>query len=129
MYLVTRLAAMYRDDPALALALARARGLCEEPGMAAMAQGAMGGGARAAAVALATKAADFLQRSSQVAAVLELDGSSGIKGYRVGRFLERWEEYITRPCTSRRRFPSRCDALQTARPMIFCKRAAELAAR
>ena len=74
--LVTRLAAMYRDDAALAPALARARGLREEPGMAAMPQGmggGGGGGGRGAAVALATKAAEFLQRSSQVA-VLEMGG-------------------------------------------------------
>lgn len=75
--LVARLEAMYRSDPALAQALARARGLRETPGMAAnpaaggMA-GALGGGGRAA-VTLATKAAEFLQRGSQVA-VLEMGG-------------------------------------------------------
>ena len=70
--LVTRLAAMYQGDPALAQALARARGLRDEPGMATTPAGA-GGGSRGAAVALATKAADFLQRNSQIA-VLEMGG-------------------------------------------------------
>ena len=70
--LVGRLEAMYRNDPALAQALARARGLRDEPGMAANPQG-MGGGGRGAAVALARKAADFLQRGSQVA-VMEMGG-------------------------------------------------------
>ena len=77
--LVTRLASMYQGDAALSQALARARGLREEPGMAATPAGmgggggGGGGGGRGAAVALATKAADFLQRSSQVA-VLEMGG-------------------------------------------------------
>lgn len=74
--LVARLEAMYRNDPALAQALARARGLREEPGMAAnpQAQGGMGGGGgRGAAVTLARKAAEFLQRGSQVA-VMEIGG-------------------------------------------------------
>ena len=72
--LVSRLAAMYQGDAALSQALARARGLREEPGMAATPAGmGGGGGGRGAAVALATKAADFLQRSSQVA-VLEMGG-------------------------------------------------------
>ena len=73
--LVARLALMYRGDTALAQALARARGLRETPGMAAnpgMGSGAPAGGARAA-ITLATKAADFLQRGSQVA-VLEMGG-------------------------------------------------------
>ncbi|MBL8286982.1 MAG: DUF1501 domain-containing protein [Rubrivivax sp.] len=75
--LVARLEVMYRGDPALAQALARARGLHETPGMAANptgmgALGGLGGGARAA-VTLATKAAEFLQRGSQVA-VLEMGG-------------------------------------------------------
>lgn len=73
--LVARLELMYRSDPALAQALARARGLRATPGMAAnptgMGPGA-GGGARAAML-LATKAAEFLRRGSQVA-VLELGG-------------------------------------------------------
>jgi uncharacterized protein (DUF1501 family) len=75
MDLVARLEAMYRNDPALAQALARARGLREEPGMAANPpmQPGGGGGGRAAAVGLATKAADFLQRGSQVA-VMEMGG-------------------------------------------------------
>jgi uncharacterized protein (DUF1501 family) len=73
--LVARLASMYRDDPALAPALARARGLREDPGMAAMPQGLVGGGggSRGVAITLATRAAEFLQRSSQVA-VLEMGG-------------------------------------------------------
>ena len=75
--LVARLEMLYRNDPALAQALARARGLREEPGMAANVQGmpagANGGGGRGAAIALARKAAEFLQRGSQVA-VLEMGG-------------------------------------------------------
>jgi uncharacterized protein (DUF1501 family) len=71
--LVSRLELMYRSDPALAQALARARGLREEPGMAANPLMQPGGGGRAAAVGLATKAAEFLQRGSQVA-VLEMGG-------------------------------------------------------
>ena len=73
--LVARLEALYRNDPALAQALARARSLRTEPGMAANmpAQPGMAGGGRGAAVALARKAADFLQRGSQVA-VMELGG-------------------------------------------------------
>ena len=83
--LVARLQTMYRNDPALAQALARARGLRDEPGLAAN-PAAMAGvgnnpgnnpgnnaGGRGAAVALARKAAEFLQRGSQVA-VLELGG-------------------------------------------------------
>ncbi|MBI5716270.1 MAG: DUF1501 domain-containing protein [Burkholderiales bacterium] len=79
--LVARLEVMYRGDAALAQALARARGLREVPGMAANPSGmggpgamrsSLGGGARAA-VTLATKAAEFLQRGSQVA-VLEMGG-------------------------------------------------------
>ena len=74
--LVARLAQMYRQDPALAQALARAQGLRAQSGMAANpsmpgAPGAYGGGR--AAVALATKAADFLQRGSRVA-VMDLGG-------------------------------------------------------
>jgi uncharacterized protein (DUF1501 family) len=69
--LVTRLEAMYRGDPQLAGALARARGLREEASMAANPAG-MGGG-RSAAIGLARKAAEFLQRTSQVA-VLEMGG-------------------------------------------------------
>lgn len=72
--LVARLESMYRNDPALSQALVRARGLRAEPGMAANPQ-AMGGagGGRGAALTLARKAADFLQRGSQVA-VMELGG-------------------------------------------------------
>lgn len=73
--LVARLEQLYRADPALAQALARARGLREEPGMAANMPMQPGGpaGPRAAVVALARKAADFLQRGSQVA-VLDMGG-------------------------------------------------------
>jgi len=71
--LVQRLAALYRNDPALAQALGRARGLRDEPGMAANPVGMGGGGGRGAALTLARKAAEFMQRGSQVA-VLELGG-------------------------------------------------------
>jgi uncharacterized protein (DUF1501 family) len=70
--LVARLEVMYRGDAALAQALARARGLRESPGMAAN-PGGMGGGGARAVIALASKAADFLQRGSQVA-VLDMGG-------------------------------------------------------
>jgi uncharacterized protein (DUF1501 family) len=76
MDLVARLETLYRSDPVLAQALARARGLHDEPGMAGKPPGmatAMGAGRNAAFVALANKAAEFLQRGSQVA-VLELGG-------------------------------------------------------
>lgn len=69
--LVARLEAMYANDPALAQALARARGLRDDPGRAANMERT--GGGRGAAVALARKAAEFLQRGSQVA-VLEMGG-------------------------------------------------------
>ncbi len=77
--LVARLQLMYRQDPELGLALARAKGLRDEPGMAAnmpaevAAANASTPAARFAAVGLARKAADFLQRGSQVA-VLEMGG-------------------------------------------------------
>jgi uncharacterized protein (DUF1501 family) len=80
--LVARLEAMYRGDPALAQALARARGLRDDPAMAGsgaagMTTGAAGGGGvpggKGAAVALARQAAEFLQRGAQVA-VLEMGG-------------------------------------------------------
>ena len=74
--LVARLEAMYRSDPALAQALARARSLRQEPGMAANPQalgGMTGGAGRGGAVTLARKAAEFLQRGSQVA-VMEIGG-------------------------------------------------------
>lgn len=72
--LVQRLESMYRNDPALAQALARARALRELPGMGANPQSMAGSGpGRRAAVALATKAAEFLQRGTQVA-VMELGG-------------------------------------------------------
>ena len=73
--LVARLEAMYRGDAELSQALARARGLREDAGMAANTPDKAGGNAygRKAAVALATKAAEFLQRGSQVA-VLDMGG-------------------------------------------------------
>ena len=72
--LVSRLESMYRNDPALAQALARARALHEEPGMGANPQAMAGNGNnRRAAVTLATKAAEFLQRGTQVA-VMEMGG-------------------------------------------------------
>ncbi len=75
--LVARLALIYQNDPALAQALAKARGLREDPSMAANPAGMGGmagpGGGRGAAVALARKAAEFLQRGSQVA-VLDMGG-------------------------------------------------------
>jgi uncharacterized protein (DUF1501 family) len=72
--LVARLESMYRNDPALAQALARARGLRDEPGMGANPPAmAGGGGNRGQAVTLARKAAEFLQAGAQVA-VLEIGG-------------------------------------------------------
>ncbi len=72
--LVARLEQLYRDDAALAQALARARGLRDQPGLADNPQAmAREGGGRGAARALAAKAAEFLQRGSQVA-VMELGG-------------------------------------------------------
>jgi uncharacterized protein (DUF1501 family) len=77
--LVSRVETLYRNDPVLAQALARARGLRDEPGMVSNPQamlgagGAPGGGRNGAFIALANKAAEFLQRGSQVA-VLELGG-------------------------------------------------------
>lgn len=70
--LVTRLEQLYRTDPALAQALRRARMLREDGATVAMDRPAAGG-PRNAAVVLAQRAADFLQRGSQVA-VLELGG-------------------------------------------------------
>ena len=71
--LVSRLESLYRNDATLAQALNRARTLRAEPGMAANPQNSMGGGGRGAAVLLARKAAEFLQRGSQVA-VMEMGG-------------------------------------------------------
>jgi uncharacterized protein (DUF1501 family) len=74
--LVARLASMWRADPALAGALARAQGLREDPAMAdatGAAGMAAGGGGRRAAIGLASKAAEFIQRGSTVA-VLEIGG-------------------------------------------------------
>jgi uncharacterized protein (DUF1501 family) len=76
MDLVARLELLYRADPGLAQALARARGLRVEPGMASnmsAVPGATAPAGRTAAVALARKAADFLHRGSHVA-VMELGG-------------------------------------------------------
>jgi uncharacterized protein (DUF1501 family) len=70
--LLARLQTMYRNDPALAQALERARGLRADAGMD-MSERAMPGAGRGAAVALARKAAEFVQRGTQVA-VLELGG-------------------------------------------------------
>lgn len=70
--LVARLQAMYAADPALAQALERARGLRSEPGMPADGMAGVPRG-RGAVVELARRAADFLQRGTQVA-VLELGG-------------------------------------------------------
>ncbi len=72
--LVARLSTMWQGDAPLATALARARGLRDDPDMAGMSLGGMAtGGGRRAAVALAGKAAEFLQRGSTVA-VLEIGG-------------------------------------------------------
>lgn len=74
--LVARLELLYRADPALAQALARARGLrAEMDGAAGMAtpRGAPGGPGRNLPVTLARKAAEFLQQGAQVA-VLEIGG-------------------------------------------------------
>jgi uncharacterized protein (DUF1501 family) len=70
--LVARLQAMYAPDPALAQALERARGLRDDPAMPADGMAGPGRG-RAGIVALAQRAAEFLQRGTQVA-VLELGG-------------------------------------------------------
>ena len=77
--LVARLEQLYLADPALAQALARAKGLRGEPAMAANAASGMagmaGGGGRGAAVALARKAAEFISApGGPQAAVLEMNG-------------------------------------------------------
>ncbi len=77
--LVTRLEAMYRNDPALGQALLRARDLRRSPEMAAaMNEGMAGpgtGSARGGAVALARKAAELLAApGGATVAVLELGG-------------------------------------------------------
>jgi len=75
--LVTRLEAMYRNDPALGQALLRARDLRRSPEMAAaMNDGMAGPGAgRGGAVALARKAAELLAApQGATVAVLELGG-------------------------------------------------------
>jgi uncharacterized protein (DUF1501 family) len=78
--LVNRLAELWQTDPALATALARARGLREDPAMAGamtapmpagMAAGPWAG--RRAAIGLAARAAEFLQRGATVA-VLDMPG-------------------------------------------------------
>jgi uncharacterized protein (DUF1501 family) len=73
--LVARLATMWQAEPTLAAALARARGLRDDPDMAGMSLNAAGGagGGRRAAITLAGKAAEFLQRGATVA-VLEMGG-------------------------------------------------------
>jgi uncharacterized protein (DUF1501 family) len=71
--LVQRLAGLYRNDPALAQALTRARAIRDEPGMAANPTNMPGPGPGRAAIGLARKAGEFLQRGSMVA-VLELGG-------------------------------------------------------
>lgn len=70
--LLARLETLYLADPQLGQALARARSLRAEPGMAGDLPTRAGGG-RPAALTLAGKAAEFLQRGSQVA-VLEMGG-------------------------------------------------------
>ena len=74
--LVSRLQQLYADDPALAQALARARGLRQDPQMpVGMDMASMQGGARNAAVALARKAGEFLARpGGPQAAVIEMNG-------------------------------------------------------
>jgi uncharacterized protein (DUF1501 family) len=71
--LVARIAAMYAADPALAQSLNRARELRADPAMAANPSMGEPGAGNRASVALARKAAEFLQRGAQVA-VLELGG-------------------------------------------------------
>ena len=74
--LVARLQGLYRSDPALGSALARARDLRNSPDMADGMPGSTApGGARNAAVALARKAAELLLRpGGATVAVLELGG-------------------------------------------------------
>ena len=74
--LVARVATLYRDDPALLQALTRARGLREEAGMTVnpgAPDNRQEGRGRNAALTLASKATEFVQRGAQVA-VLELGG-------------------------------------------------------
>lgn len=73
--LVARLAQMYAADPALATALARARGLRDDPGLRDTMAMASPGGGRQAAVALAGKAAEFLRaEGGPGVAVMEMGG-------------------------------------------------------
>lgn len=77
--LITRLSQLYTTDRALATALARARGLRDEPAMAAMTDGrSMAGGppaARQSVVQLFRKAAEFAsQMQGPQALVLEMGG-------------------------------------------------------
>jgi uncharacterized protein (DUF1501 family) len=73
--LVARVERLYASDPALAQALARARGLREGDAMPGRDTAMAGGGLRAQAVLLARRAGEFLQRSNgPQAAVLELGG-------------------------------------------------------
>jgi len=74
--MVSRLQHLYASDPALAQALARARGLRQDPQMpVGMDMQSMQGGGRNAAVALARKAGEFLARpGGPQAAVIEMNG-------------------------------------------------------
>lgn len=77
MDLVARLERLYAGDPALAQALARARGLRQDAEMGAMASSGMGatGGGRSAIVATARKAAEFIAKpGGPQVAVLEMNG-------------------------------------------------------
>ena len=73
---MARLQRLYAGDPALAQALARARGLRQDPQMpVGMDMAAMQGGARNAAVALTRKAGEFLARpGGPQVAVIEMNG-------------------------------------------------------
>ncbi len=70
--LLARLQTLYRSDPELAQALARAQSLRDDSAMAAN-PATVAGGRNTQAVVLARKAAEFLQASSQIA-VLEMGG-------------------------------------------------------
>jgi uncharacterized protein (DUF1501 family) len=75
--LVARLEHLYAGDPALAQALARARGLRQDAEMGSVASSGMGGagGGRQAIVALARKAGEFIARpGGPQVAVLEMGG-------------------------------------------------------
>jgi uncharacterized protein (DUF1501 family) len=74
--LVARVQSMYAFDATLAQALERARALRSDPAMSdALETGAMGGGPRGQAIALARRAGEFLSRpDGPQAAVLEIGG-------------------------------------------------------